>query len=65
MNAQSFESPNRDSFGTPPWEFWDKMPFRCRCCEETQGILYGGRWWFPLSPGCGESCESRVTCGLS
>jgi hypothetical protein len=23
-----------------------------------QRILYGGRWWLPLSPGPGESSES-------
>jgi len=23
-----------------------------------QRILYGGRWWLPLSPGRGESSES-------
>jgi hypothetical protein len=28
-------------------------------------ILYGGRWWLPPSLGHGESCESRVTRGLS
>jgi hypothetical protein len=27
MNAQSFGSPNRDSFGTPLWESQEKMPF--------------------------------------
>jgi hypothetical protein len=35
MNSQSFESPNQDSFGTPPWESWDKKPFGCRCHRET------------------------------
>ncbi len=25
----------------------------------TQRILYGGRWWLPLSPSCGESCVSK------
>jgi hypothetical protein len=28
-------------------------------------ILYGGRWWLPPSPGCGESSESKVARGLS
>jgi hypothetical protein len=37
----------------------------CGCRGVTQRILYGGRWWLPLNPGCGESCESRVACGLS
>jgi hypothetical protein len=30
-----------------------------------QRILYGGRWWLPPSPGCGESSESKVARGLS
>jgi len=32
---------------------------------EAQRILYGGRWWLPLSLGRDESCESRVAHGLS
>jgi hypothetical protein len=64
MNLQSPGSPNQDSFGTPLWESQDKKPFGCRCRGETQRILYGGRWWFPPSPGHGESCESRVIRGL-
>jgi hypothetical protein len=46
---------NWDSFETPPWESWDKKPFGCKCRGEAQRILYGGRWWLPPSPGCGES----------
>jgi len=65
MTSQSLGSPNRDSFGTPPWESQDKKPFRCRCHGETQRILYGGRWWLPLSSGRGESYESKVARGLS
>jgi hypothetical protein len=65
MTSQSLESPNRDSFGTPLWESRDKKPFRRGCGEVTQRILCGGRWWLPPSPGCGESCESRVARGLS
>jgi hypothetical protein len=65
MNSQRPGSPNRDSFETPPWESWDKKPSGCRCHGETQRILYWGRWWLPPSPGRGESCESKVTCGLS
>jgi len=65
MNAQSLGSPNWDNFRTPLWESWEKMPFGCKCGRETQRILYGGRWWLPLSPGCGESSESKVACGLS
>jgi hypothetical protein len=58
MSSQSFRSPNRDSFGTPPWESWDKKPFRCTSREWTQRIIYGGRWWLPSSPGRDESSES-------
>jgi hypothetical protein len=64
MNSQSPESPNRDNFGTPPWESRDKKLFGCGCRRVTQRILYEGRWWLPPSPGCGESCESKVAHGL-
>jgi hypothetical protein len=60
MNAQSPESPNRDSFGTPLWESREKVPFGCKCGREAQRILYGGRWWLSPSPGHGESNESKV-----
>jgi hypothetical protein len=56
MSSQSPGSSNRDIFGTPLWESWDKKPFVCRC-GQTQRILYGGRWWLPLSLGHGESSE--------
>jgi len=68
MNAQSPRSPNRDNFGTPPWESWEKVPFGCKCNGETQRILYGGSWWLPSSPGraeSSESSESKVAHGLS
>jgi hypothetical protein len=65
MNAQSPGSPNQDSFGTPLWESREKVSFGCKCDGESQRILYGGRWWLPLSPGRGESNESRVARGLS
>jgi len=65
MIVQSPESPNWDNFGTLPWESLDKKPFRCGCYGEAQSILYGGRCWFPPSPGCGESNESRIARGLS
>jgi len=64
MNAQSPGSQNRDNFGTPLWESWEKMPFGCKCDGESQRILYGGRWWLPPSPGHGESSESKVAHGL-
>jgi hypothetical protein len=65
MNAQSPGSPNRDSFGTPLWESREKVPFECSFPGQMQRILYGGRWWLPLSPGRGESSESKVARGLS
>jgi len=65
IDTQSPGSPNRDSFRTPPWESREKEPFGCECGEVTQRILYQGRWWLPLSPGCGESSESKVARGLS
>jgi len=36
MNSQTPRSPNRDSFGTPPWESRDKKPFGCECRRVTQ-----------------------------
>jgi hypothetical protein len=65
MTSQSHGSPNQDNFETPLWESRDKEPFGCGCGGIMQRILYGGRWWLPLSPGHGESCESRVARGLS
>jgi len=65
MNAQSPVNPNRDSFGTPLWESREKEPFGCKCGRELQKILYGGRWWLPLSPSRGESSGSKVVRGLS
>ncbi len=65
MNSQSPQSPNRDNFGTPPWESRDKKPFGCGCRGVTQRIIYGGRWWLSPNSGRDESCESRVARGLS
>jgi hypothetical protein len=65
VSCQSPGGPNRDSFGTPPWESREKMTLGCRCGGVTQRILYGGRWWLPPSMGRGEFCESKVTRGLS
>jgi hypothetical protein len=56
---------SRDSFGTPPWESREKEPFGCRLRGKAHSILYGGRWWLPLSLGRGESSESKVARGLS
>jgi hypothetical protein len=60
MDAQSLGSPNRDSFGTPPWKSREKVPFGCSFSGELQRILYGGRWWLPPSPGCGESSVLKL-----
>jgi hypothetical protein len=49
----------RDNFGTPTWESREFVPFGCSLHRELQSILYGGRWWLPPSPGCGESCVSK------
>jgi len=65
MSVQSLGSKSRDSFGTPPWESREKVPFGCGSRGVTQRILYGGRWWLPSSPGRGESIESKVAHGLS
>ncbi len=59
---RSFQNPGtltRDSFGTPLWESREKESFECSLSGELQRILYGGRWWFPPSPGRGESNESK------
>jgi hypothetical protein len=65
MMAQSPGSPNRDNFRTPLWESRDKEPFGRGHGGAMQKILYGGRWWLPLSPNRGESSESKVARGLS
>jgi hypothetical protein len=41
-----------------------QKPFGCSLCGQTQRILYGGRWWLPLSLGRSESSESvlPVSC---
>jgi hypothetical protein len=59
MSSQSFETPTRDNFRTPPWESREKEPFGCSLSVELQRILYGGRWWLPQSPGRGESSVSK------
>jgi hypothetical protein len=65
MNLQSCGSPNLSNFETPTWESQDKSPFGCHSGGEVQSILYGGRWWLPPNPNCGESCESKVVRGSS
>jgi hypothetical protein len=46
MMAQSFKSPNRDSFGTSLWESRDKEPFGRGRGRAMQRILYGGSGGF-------------------
>jgi len=59
VNVQSPRSPTQDSFGTPPWESRENVPFGCSSRGELQRILYGGRWWLPPSPARGESSVSK------
>jgi hypothetical protein len=33
--------------------------------SNAENTIWGGRWWLPLSPSCGESSESKVARGLS
>jgi hypothetical protein len=55
MSSQSPGIPTWDNIGT----IWEKMSFGCNLDGELHRILYGGRWWLPLSPGHGESSESK------
>jgi hypothetical protein len=62
VRARSYERPkSRESkprqFRDSTLESRDKEPFGRGRGEVTQRILYGGRWWLPLSPGRGESNE--------
>jgi hypothetical protein len=61
MSVQSPKTPTRDNFETPTWESRKKEPFGCSLGGELQRILYGGRWWLPPNPGCGESCVSKCS----
>jgi hypothetical protein len=63
MDAQNPGSPTQDNFRTLFWEYREKVPFGCSPREELHKILYGGRWWLPLSPGHGELSESKVAHG--
>ncbi len=65
MGPQTCESLNFGNFETPIWESRNKMPFGCGPCVKAHSILEGGRWWFPPSPGRGESCESEFARGSS
>jgi hypothetical protein len=58
MAVQSFGNPV-GTFRTPFRESQEFVPFGCSPHGELQSILYGGRWWLPLSLGRDESCVSR------
>jgi hypothetical protein len=60
MSSQSPGSLTRDSFGTPPWESREKVPFGCN----AENTIWGKVVDSP-SPGRGESSESKVARGLS
>jgi hypothetical protein len=62
---QSCRSSNVGDFEIPVWESQDKKSFGWGHRKEVQSILYGGRWWLPLSSGCAKSCKSKVTRGSS
>ncbi len=51
----------RDNFATPTWESREKEPFGCSLSGVVQRILYGGRWWLPLSRGRGVSCGPKCS----
>jgi len=65
MAPQSCGSPTLTVSGLPFVSFRTKRPFRWGPHGEAHKILYGGRWWLPLSLNYGESCESKVAHGLS
>jgi len=65
MAPQSCENPTLAVRGLPFGSLGTKRPFGCGPHGEVQIILYGGRWWLPPSSSRGESCESKVTHGLS
>jgi hypothetical protein len=64
MGLQSCGSPNFGNFKTRTWESRDKLTFECWPRDQAQKVLQGGRWWFPTSLGCGESCEYVFAHGL-
>jgi len=47
MSIQSLESPNRDSFRTPPWESWEKEPFGASPMESCREYYMGEGGGFP------------------
>jgi hypothetical protein len=46
--------------GLPLGSLGREKPFGCRLCGQPQSILWGGRWWLPPSPGCGEFSVSML-----
>ncbi len=66
MGFQSYESPNFEKFqDSQIWESQDKITFGCRPRAKHREYYKGGRWWLPLSPNRGESCESMYARGSS
>jgi len=57
--GSKFRESRQDNFGTPFRESREFVSFGCSLCDQSQRILYGGRWWLPPSPGCDESCVSK------
>jgi hypothetical protein len=47
MTPQSGESPNRDSFGTPPWESWDESHSNVGAMERRREYYMGEGGGFP------------------
>jgi len=65
VSSQSPGSPNRDSFGTPPWESREQKPFGCGCRGVTQRNTIWGKVVASSNLGRGKSSESKVARGLS
>jgi hypothetical protein len=65
MTPQSGENPNWDSFGTPPWESRDKKAIWMWPPWKAAEYTIWGKVVASPNPGRGESCESRIACGLS
>jgi hypothetical protein len=64
MALQSYGSPTLAVSGLPFGSPETKRPFGCGPHGEAQRILYGGRWWLPLSPAVVSlmSLKSPVAC---
>jgi len=47
MSSQSLRTLTRDSFGTPTWESWKKVPFGCTSAESCREYYMGEGGGFP------------------